>query len=462
MATWEPEGIDYDKLGDEDYKWDDDVIKDLELRFNKLREFNETLNESTDVNTIEMTDKTINALKRDTIELVANQIYDKLTIFFNNDRKRFAIQGGKPIIEPIREYQNFKLTKNGKLSYKYKRTVIDFGNINNRLKAPWEIRKLGVAKLRLMGFRTITDEDVNPYRTKYKVAREDVMKLNENLDERSKAIESSSTKDAEAIEMIEMTSKDIDGLEQETSFIEPSERDKLLPLRELEGLDKQLRTIRGSLKVAIAKRIDLEGRIKHEERKLNEIQGPIYSDDQRKMVEDRIKKLRDELNERNEEINILKGEASKQINQIRGSITKFLDKETGTLGERIKTLFKEQGITIVSILTAVGMTIGVLIEALLGGPTVSTTTSGSTPADGGDKKGGAREWIKNKLKALSQLLGKLADKALASLPGIIGSIISWILNRAKEVVGWLSQNLWALITGVGVLIYTYFMTKTRR
>ena len=38
---------------------------------------------------------------------------------------------------------------------------------------------------------------------------------------------------------------------------------------------------------------------------------------------------------------------------------------------------------------------------------------------GGDKKGGAREWIKNKLKALSQLLGKLADKALASLPGII-------------------------------------------
>ena len=466
MATWEPEGIDYDKIGDEDYKWDDDVIKDLEVRFNKLREYNETLNESTDVKTIEMTVKTKDALKRDTIELVANQIYDKLTIFFNNDRKRFGIQGGEPIIEPIREYDYFKLTNNGKLSYKYKRTVIDFGNINNRLKAPWEIRRLGVAKLRLMGFRTITYEDINPYNRRSKNASEDVMKLNENLDERSKAIESSSTTDAEAIEMIEMTSKDIDvtvkDAEQDTSFIEPSERDKLLPLRELEGLDKQLRTIKGSLKVAIAKRIDLEGRIKHEERKLNEIQDPAYSDDQRDMIEGRIKRLRGELTERNKEIDILKGEASKQINQIRGSITKFLDKETGTLGERIRTLFKEQGITIVSILTAVGMTIGVLIEALLGGPTVSTTTSGSTPADGGDKKGGAREWIKNKLKALSQLLGKLADKALASLPGIIGSIISWILNRAKEVIGWLSQNLWALITGVGVLIYTYFMTKTRR
>ena len=57
------------------------------------------------------------------------------------------------------------------------------------------------------------------------------------------------------------------------------------------------------------------------------------------------------------------------------------------------------------------------------------------------------------MKALSQLLGKLADKALAALPGIIGSILSWILNRAKEVIGWLSQNLWALITGVGVLFF---------
>ena len=162
MATWEPDEIDYDKIGDEDYKWDDDVIKDLELRFNKLREFNETLNESTDEDTIEITEKAKNALKRDTIELVANQIYDRLTIFFNNDRKRFGIQGGKPIIDPIREYQNFKLTKNGKLSYKYKKTVIDFGNINNRLKAPWEIRRLGVAKLRLMGFRNLTYEDINP------------------------------------------------------------------------------------------------------------------------------------------------------------------------------------------------------------------------------------------------------------------------------------------------------------
>ena len=139
---------------------------------------------------------------------------------------------------------------------------------------------------------------------------------------------------------------------------------------------------------------------------------------------------------------------------------KFLDKETGTPGERIRTLFKEQGITIVPILTALGMTLGVLIEALLGGPSATIATLESTTTS--NKKGGSREWIENKSKALSQLLGKLAYKVLASLPGIIGSILSWILNRAKEVIGWLSQNLWALITGIGILIYPYFMTKAGR
>ena len=40
--------------------------------------------------------------------------------------------------------------------------------------------------------------------------RKKLRKLNDTLNERSKTIESSSTTDAEAIEMIEMTSKDID------------------------------------------------------------------------------------------------------------------------------------------------------------------------------------------------------------------------------------------------------------
>ena len=235
-----------------------------------------------------------------------------------------------------------------------------------------------------------------------------------------------------------------------------------LKLRELEGLDKELRTISSSLRSAITKSIAKQVDIDRENRKLEEMANDeTYSDEQREEVRVRLQRFQGEQKAISGQIRILKGRYSNQIYQIRESIMKFLDKETGTLGEKIRTLFKEQGITVASILTALGMTLGVLIEALLGGPN-TTTTPAPQSATTSDKKGGAREWIKNKLKALSQLLGRLADKALASLPGIIGSILSWILNRAKEVIGWLSQNLWELITGVGVLVYTYFMTKTRR
>ena len=97
------------------------------------------------------------------------------------------------------------------------------------------------------------------------------------------------------------------------------------------------------------------------------------------------------------------------------------------------------------------MAIGVLVEALLPGGGAAASGGGEPPED---EKG--LKWIRSKLKALASLLGKLGMKAAEALPGIIGGIISLILNRAKEVVGWLSQNLQALVVGVGGLInYVY-------
>ena len=135
----------------------------------------------------------------------------------------------------------------------------------------------------------------------------------------------------------------------------------------------------------------------------------------------------------------------------------MLDKDT-SLGEKIRNLFREQGITIASILTAIGMAIRVLVEALLpGGATTASRRGGGEPPPKDGK--GLKEWVRNKLKALASLLGKLGMKAAKALSGIIGGIISWILNRAKDVVGWVSQNLWALVVGIGGLIYTYMITR---
>ena len=125
------------------------------------------------------------------------------------------------------------------------------------------------------------------------------------------------------------------------------------------------------------------------------------------------------------------------------------------MAEKIKTLFREQGITIASILTAIGIAIGVLVEALL--PGGGGAAAGGEPPPKDEK--GLKEWIRSKLKALALLLGKLGVKAAEALPSIIGAIISWVLNRVKEEVGRILQHLWALVVGIGGLIYTNMVTK---
>ena len=183
----------------------------------------------------------------------------------------------------------------------------------------------------------------------------------------------------------------------------------------------------------------------------------VYDDTMREDITKQINALNDELATRQESIDLLKGRLKNQITSFHETIAKVLDKDT-SLGEKIRTLFREQGITIASILMAIRMAIGVLVEALLPGGGGAAVASGGGEPPPKDEKG-LKGWIRNKLKALASLLGWLGMKAAEALPGIIGGIISWILNRAKDVVGWESQNLWALVEGIGGLIYTYMVTR---
>ena len=118
-------------------------------------------------------------------------------------------------------------------------------------------------------------------------------------------------------------------------------------------------------------------------------------------------------------------------------------------------LFIEQGIIITSILTAIGMAIGVLVEELL--PSGGGAAVQAKPLPKGKKS--AKEWLRNKLKSLAMLLERLGTKVAEVLPAILRAITSWILNRAKEVVGWVLQNLWALVIGVRGLLYMYMIMR---
>ena len=119
-------------------------------------------------------------------------------------------------------------------------------------------------------------------------------------------------------------------------------------------------------------------------------------------------------------------------------------------------LFWEKGITIASVRTAIGMAIGVLVEVLRpsGGGTGGTAVK-PPPKD----EKGSKEWVKYKLKASTLLQGRLRVKATEMFPGIIGAILGWILNKAAYVVGWVSQNLWALVVSIGGLLYMFMIIK---
>ena len=62
--------------------------------------------------------------------------------------------------------------------------------------------------------------------------------------------------------------------------------------------------------------------------------------------------LNDDLSVRQESTDILKGRLTNQITSFKETIAKVLDKDI-SLAEKIQTLFREQGITITSILTAI-------------------------------------------------------------------------------------------------------------
>ena len=81
-----------------------------------------------------------------------------------------------------------------------------------------------------------------------------------------------------------------------------------LTLRELQGLDKELRTISGSLRSAIAKAMAKQVDIDKENRKLEEMTNDeTYSDEQREEVRARLQRFQDEQKAINDQICILKG-----------------------------------------------------------------------------------------------------------------------------------------------------------
>ena len=106
-----------------------------------------------------------------------------------------------------------------------------------------------------------------------------------------------------------------------------------------------------------------------------------------------------------------------------------------SLRDRIKMIFKNNGFTSVSVLTAVGVVIGVIVSNLKNG------------------LGRIGRGLGNGLKAVWKKLGEI-------LPGMVGAIASFIFKTAGEVVGFLGKHAWLLI--VAIVMYAIEQFKKKR
>ena len=222
-----------------------------------------------------------------------------------------------------------------------------------------------------------------------------------------------------------------------------------LDMREFLGIDKALQSIQGEFLNNASKLAEIDKRIKRDTKKLQEVENdPTYSDEQRQLYRDRLDDLNTEKQARLEILSQNRKDLQTQVARIKQTLEKVLDKNT-SLAERIRTLFREQGITIFSILTALSMTISTIVLAITGAFGGGGGTGGSLPKDEG--------W----LGRLADALKRLAGKAVEALPAIAGSVVSAILSFLGKAVGFVAEHTWALIVFAAGLIGVWLIQRIK-
>ena len=130
-----------------------------------------------------------------------------------------------------------------------------------------------------------------------------------------------------------------------------------LNMREFLGIDKALQSIQCELLNNTSELTGIDESIQRDTKQLEEVEhDPTYTDEHRQLYRDRLVDLNID---KRAKLGILSQnwkDLQTQVKRIKQTIAKVRDQDT-SLAERTRTLFREQGITIFSILTALSMTI---------------------------------------------------------------------------------------------------------
>ena len=104
--------------------------------------------------------------------------------------------------------------------------------------------------------------------------------------------------------------------------------------------------------------------------------------------------------------------------------------------ERVKDIFKKYGVTLTAILLAAGVT----IRAVIGAITKVLKATG---------------------KALGNSLKEIGKKTASLLPGLLGSIVSFLFKAASQVIGFLAEHTWLLIVAAVAFLIEMFIKRRR-
>ena len=228
-----------------------------------------------------------------------------------------------------------------------------------------------------------------------------------------------------------------------------SSQNNNLDMREFLGIDKALQSIQGELLNNTSKLTEIDRRVKKDAKKLEEVENdPTYTNEQRQLYRDRLDGSNTEKQVRLEILSQNRKDLQTQVARVKQTIEKVLDKDTSLAG-RICTLFRGQGITIFSILTALSMA----ITGVFGGGG-GRGAGGSLPEDEGTLK----KW----LDRLANGLKRLAGKTVEALPAIVGSAVGAILSFFGKAVGFVAKHTWALIVFIARLVGWWLMQKVKK
>ena len=139
-----------------------------------------------------------------------------------------------------------------------------------------------------------------------------------------------------------------------------------LDMREFLTINKALQSIQSETLKNTSKLTEINKRITRDTKKLEEVKNdPTYIDEQRQSHRDRLDDLNTEKQARLEILSQDRKDLQTQVARIKQTIEKVLGQNT-SFAERIRALFSEQGITIFSIMTALSMTISIIVLAIAG------------------------------------------------------------------------------------------------